>query len=291
MPEDNKFLELSNEIEALKAQQEQNLEDYRSKLVLLDADVKALEAKKLALADEIKALGNKVDESKNAILTETGKASGIVSAAKAEAEAIAENAMTKANSLIELAEEMKVQAGKVLEANNSKIDDAIAREKQADETVRKADAYRLDAEIILVDANKKAQDAIKAKADADASIRTAEVKIKALEAYDAELNERFKAIKAEELLLYGKKQELADGLLALNVSRETFSLDRLAALADIEAKKAEIEKMRAGLIEQKERNKFKDAELESGFARLKKEQGELRKAQSVVDSMKKELSK
>jgi len=291
MSEDNKFLAISNEIAALKEQQKQNLEDYRVKYSKLDAEYRTLEVKKLSLTDEIKALGNKVDESKNAITVETAKASGIVSAAKADAESIVEEARVKANSLIELANEIKSDAENVLAANNAQIDDAIKREKQADEAVRKADASRLDAEIILGEANKKAQDAITAQANAEKVIATAEVKRKALEAYEAELNERFKAVKEEETLLSGKKQAIKDESDALASNKKQFADDCAIAVADIDAKKAEAEQIRAGLIDQKERNKFKDAELDAGYSKLKKDQDELKKAQKVVEAVKKELVK
>jgi len=286
---EDKVKEAKRELSAVSDQKATIIKDFTKQYQDLDAIVKDLEQRKSDLIVQINKLETSIEGETGRIQKSRDSLKEVSKAVEADSRAILEDARSKASLIIKEAEGLKEEAQKVLLSNNDKTDQANKFFAAAEKHLKMGESYRIDSEIILSDANKKAQDAITAQANAEKALAMAEVKTKALEAYEAELAARSAAIKEAEELISIAKQSIRDESDALSANKKQFADDCASVVADIEAKKAEIEQIREGLIKQNDQNKFRSAELDSGFSKLRREQEDVKKQKVVIDNMKKEF--
>lgn len=294
MPEetdDKIFLDLMKEIERLKSQQEANLADYSMKVSALDAQIKDLSAKKAVLVAEILALENDRDVAQVAIPKARKEAEEITKAAIAESKEIIEKATVSAEVTLKNASIMEENAKSIKRDADAMETDAAQKVKYANDAFNAAEIVKKETGERLAEAEKKATEA--------------SVLMQKAEAMTADAEARQAVIKTEEGLiiesqksLNEQKSILLDMDLALKDKYTSFDKEKAVILADLEEKRkalelkeSDVSTLRDQLIKQKETNAFKNAELEAGFSKLKREQDDLKKSKLVVDNMKKELTK
>lgn len=292
IPSDDKiFLDLMKEIERLKSQQDANLADYSMKVAGLDAQIKGLASKKEGLVAEILALENDLGSAQVSVSKARNEADGIIKAAVAEAKEIIEKATVSAEVTIKNSSIMEENAKAIKREADALESEANQKVKYANEAFGKAETVKKQSVDLLADAENKVNKANILWEKAEAMIEQADAKQKAVEASEQSIIEAQAKIDEQKSALLTAELLLKDKYTAFDTEKAGILADLEEKRKALELKESEVATLRDHLIKQKEINAFKNAELDAGFSKLKREQDELKKSKIVVDNMKKELSK
>lgn len=285
------FLDLMKEIERLKSQQDANLADYSMKVAGLDAQIKGLASKKEGLVAEILALENDLGSAQVSVSKARNEADGIIKAAVAEAKEIIEKATVSAEVTIKNSSIMEENAKAIKREADALESEANQKVKYANEAFGKAESVKKQSINLLADAENKVNKAYIFWEKAEAMIEQADAKQKAVEASEQSIIEAQAKIDEQKSALLTAELLLKDKYTAFDTEKAGILADLEEKRKALELKESEVATLRDHLIKQKEINAFKNAELDAGFSKLKREQDELKKSKIIVDNMKKELSK
>ena len=289
--DDKIFLDLMKEIEQLKSQQEANLADYSMKVAGLDAKIKSLSAKKDGLVAEILTLENDLGSAKVSVSKAKEESGQIVGDAVAEAKEIIEKSNSAAEVTLKNASIMEENAKSIKRDADAMESEANQKVKYANDAFDKAEIVKKQAGDILAEAEKKATEASVLMQKAEELIKQAEDRQAIVKTEEVFIIEAQKSLNEQKSILLDLDLVLKDKYVAFDNEKAGIMADLEEKRKALELKESEVATLRDQLIKQKETNSFKNAELDAGFSKLKREQDELKKSKMVVDNMKKELTK
>ena len=291
MPSNEEINMAINELSAISEQKREIIQEFGEKYKAIEKEVKDLERQKAALEASLRPIEDMKEEALVIVKQAHAQANEIIRGAQAEAGHIIDEAKETAGFIIIDADSLKKTALRVLDENNAKIDAANLRERTGKEYLQRAEKTLLDAEIVASDAHKAQEKAIRDQVEASGLLEKAEVKRKALEAFEGQLSMKEGALRLLESTLSEQRQGIVDDLFAFGVDKESFKAEKLAFSERVAVKDAEIEARMAALKEQEEANAWRSRELDIGFELIKNRQVSVDRDIKKLEGLKKELSK
>lgn len=280
-----------SELSAIAAQKKEVIESFGKKYAILDTDYKALCEKERVLQASVKALENVKEEAK-AIIEKANKAAiEVVNAAHADAAEIVSAASVKAGKVVADAEDALKGARNEYKRNNEIILSASRRIQEAEDITRKSDASRMAAEVVISESVKEKEAAINAQVKAEAKLAELAVKLRALEAFEAELKMREDSVSGAEIDIGAKRADVDSRLSAVLVLESEIKSKKQKADDDIARDMAMIDKARAEIKTHAENNAWRTRELDIGFEIIENKKLALDKDIKKLEMLKKELSK
>lgn len=285
------IISVIQEIDNLRAQQDENLKIYGEKVSVLDIQVRELESKRDAALYELNAIKNDkealIKDAKAQSEKMIEEARSILADAKTRMEEVAktQNAVDiELSKRVESVEKVREEAETVRRDANTKL-------KFAEEIEKRANAKLIEAESLL-------NSSIEKNIEAGKNLRSTEVQIESYDFMKKELEIAKKNVDLKELYLKDRIME-SDLLISKHQQLISEAKEKSALLdsklAEVESREKEIQsahqEMKSEMIRVKQINEMRSQELDFGFEKLKNDQASLNKEQRKVEEMKKELLK
>lgn len=291
MPEKDEIRSAMEELQAIADQKRVLIDESSETYAKLDADIKELIKQKKELEAVLLTLKSAKDDAENIIEKAKAQAVQIISGASADGKNIVLDAMRDAEKVNKEAILDKERAQDLFMSFRAKDEEASLLKTQAEILKKEADLDKQNAGIKLVEANMLLSDAEK---KIDAISKSNELITNELKS----LRERESAISKAEEEIKSAKESISNASIAissraegLDTEKKAFDAFKSEKIEEIARSLATIEETKAMLIKQKENNAFKNAELDAGFSKLKRDQEEVRKQNIIIEATKKELSK
>lgn len=291
MPDEQEVSRAINELQAISEQKKEILVEFGKKYAKLEAEIKELENKKKTISEAIQPISDVREEGLVIIKQAKFQESEIIRGAEAEKKQLLDQARAEAKKIIDSANNVKAEYEAILAGINAKVDGAAASERKANEYLRNAEKMLLDAEFNSAEASKAQEKAIREQSKASELITVADIKLKALDAFQSELAEMDKAVKKDKEDLQNYRVLVDDMQKNLNLNISLFEEEKKRIYVEIDTEKALLTSRLAVVKEQEETNAWRSRELDIGYELLKNKQAALDRDIKRLEGLKKELSK
>jgi len=270
-------------------QKQEVLKDFKAKYAEIDKQVIELESKKASLLADIKTIEQAKDEAQGIIKKANADSIETIRAAEADARNIVDKASVDANSIIELAKEMKEDAENIISGAKVTADKAMNDVIKASNALYEANKALKDAEADRAEALKTRQEAEEKMNKAQATLYAVNREKESIEGAQESLNDLKKDEKRKIAVLDAEISKSFELNSALSVELAKTKAERESLEQKQKALDAEIAPLKAKLAEQADQNDWRSKELDIGFEKLKNDTDSLKKDQKKIEAMKKEI--